>query len=113
MSQIRNYINEYNELQSLIQQAVIKAAELADAAPDVMALVQVAKSEDGATVPFMSKGRFKELVGAVGGKDRVLDGWIDKRYIPTLQIGRHKVIDMIELRRQVVSGELDGAGGAA
>lgn len=44
--------------------------------------------------PVMSKERFAELSGVSFG---VVDGWCNRGYLPTLVIGKHKMINMVQL----------------
>ncbi|AEF99477.1 hypothetical protein [Methylomonas methanica] len=46
--------------------------------------------------PIMTKDRFAEISGVPVG---VLQGWVDRNYVPTLVIGKHKVINMVQLQQ--------------
>jgi len=46
--------------------------------------------------PVMSKDRFAELSGIPFG---VIEGWIMRGYLPTLLIGKHRVINMVQLQQ--------------
>lgn len=46
------------------------------------------------STPLMSKEKFSDLVGMPYG---VVDGWCNRDYIPTLVVGKHKLINMAQL----------------
>ncbi|TCO81112.1 hypothetical protein EV699_110138 [Plasticicumulans lactativorans] len=50
-----------------------------------------------AFVPVMHKERFSELSGIELG---VLDNWIDRGYVPTLKVGRHRLINLVLLMKE-------------
>ena len=45
-------------------------------------------------VPVMEKNRFSELVGIEIG---VVNGWIDKGYLGTIKIGKHRLVNLLAL----------------
>lgn len=51
-------------------------------------------------VPFMSQGLFAELTGFSTG---IVEGWVNRGYIPTLLIGKHRVINLVELTQSCMS----------
>ena len=55
-----------------------------------------------APVPVMAFERFAELVGV---SVDVVRGWIDKGYIPTVKIGRHRLINVAVLTRESLMSE--------
>lgn len=48
-------------------------------------------------VPLMTRERFASLTGL---DDGVLRGMINKGYLPTLKVGRYRLINLIALSRQ-------------
>jgi hypothetical protein len=42
-------------------------------------------------VPYMTKQRFSELSGVPLG---VVDAWVDRGYIPSRVIGKHRLVNM-------------------
>jgi len=53
--------------------------------------------------PVMHKERFAEWVGVSVG---VVEGWADRGYVPTVVIGKHKLINLVLLNEQCLkSGE--------
>lgn len=46
--------------------------------------------------PVMSKERFAELSGVPFG---VVDGWCNRGYLPTMVIGKHRVINIVQLHQ--------------
>lgn len=55
-----------------------------------------------APVPVMASERFAELVGV---SVDVVRGWIDKGYIPTVKIGRYRLINVAVLTRESLLSE--------
>lgn len=49
------------------------------------------------TVPVMAQRKFAELVGVTMG---VLEGWINRGYIPTIKIGKHTLINLVGLTQE-------------
>lgn len=49
------------------------------------------------SIPFMTQERFSALSGLDGG---VLRGMISKGYLPTIKIGRYRLINLVALSRQ-------------
>jgi len=43
--------------------------------------------------PIVTIARFAELSGV---DEQVARGWADKRRIPTIKIGRHRLVDLLE-----------------
>lgn len=50
-------------------------------------------------VPVMAADRFAELVGVPPG---VVQGWIDKGYLPTTKIGRYRLVNIALLTREAL-----------
>jgi excisionase family DNA binding protein len=53
-------------------------------------------------VPIMSRERFAELVGV---SDDTVRGWMNNGYIPTVKIGRHRVVNLLALSRECLERE--------
>jgi len=53
-------------------------------------------------VPVMAPDRFAELVGVPVG---VVQGWIDKGYVPTSKIGRWRLINIAILTRESLEAD--------
>jgi len=51
------------------------------------------------SVPVMAVERFAELIGLDIG---VVRGWIDKGYLPTLKIGRYRLVNVAALSREAL-----------
>jgi hypothetical protein len=51
-------------------------------------------------VPYMSKKRFAEIVGVELG---VVDGWVDKGYIPSTKIGKHQLVNVARLWQKAMA----------
>lgn len=47
-------------------------------------------------VPLMSKERFAELSGVPFG---VVDGWCNRGYIPTVVVGKHRMVNLVQLHQ--------------
>ena len=45
----------------------------------------------------MAQRKFAELVGVTMG---VLEGWINRGYIPTIKIGKHTLINLVGLTQE-------------
>lgn len=52
-------------------------------------------------VPVMAADRFAELVGV---SSEVVRGWIDKGYLPTMKIGRYRLVNLAALQREALQG---------
>ena len=52
-------------------------------------------------VPIMDRVRFSELSGVNLG---ILDGWIDRGYIPSRKIGKHRLVDIASLTQECLEG---------
>lgn len=50
-------------------------------------------------VPVMSKERFADLSGVSFG---VVDGWCNRGYLPTVVIGKHKMINLVQLTQSCI-----------
>ena len=50
-------------------------------------------------VPVMAADRFAELVGV---SSEVVRGWIDKGYLPTMKIGRYRLVNLAALQREAL-----------
>ncbi|MDO9104764.1 MAG: hypothetical protein Q7U57_07360 [Methylovulum sp.] len=48
-------------------------------------------------VPFMSQTRFAELTGYSKG---IIEGWVNRGYIPTIKVGKHTAINLIALTQE-------------
>ena len=46
-------------------------------------------------VPVMAADRFADLVGV---SSEVVRGWIDKGYLPTMKIGRYRLVNLAALQ---------------
>lgn len=58
-------------------------------------------------VPVMTKERFAELVGVEVG---VIRGMIDRDYLPTVKIGRHRLINVAALQARCLE-DVEPPGG--
>jgi len=58
-------------------------------------------------VPFITKGKFCELVGLTEGQ---LLGWIHRGYIPTMKKGRHRFVDLLGLFSQCAGKPVEFLG---
>lgn len=52
-------------------------------------------------VSVMAADRFAELVGV---SSEVVRGWIDKGYLPTMKIGRYRLVNLAALQREALQG---------
>ena len=52
-------------------------------------------------IPIMEKKRFAELTGFSEG---VIDGWIDRLLIPSLKIGKHRVVNLALVSKSCLEG---------
>lgn len=50
-------------------------------------------------IPVMHQERFAELSGVSRG---VLEGWVNRGYIPTIVIGKHRLINLVELTQSCI-----------
>lgn len=48
-------------------------------------------------VPVMEKSKFADLVGVDVG---VVNGWIDKGYIPSMKLGKHRLVNIALLAEE-------------
>ncbi len=53
-------------------------------------------SEQSCGVPVMAKGRFAEMVGLSQG---TVQGMIEKGHLPSIKIGRHRLINLVALNK--------------
>lgn len=68
-----------------------------------LSLGQVSQSLQGTVpVPVMSRERFAELTGLSIG---VIDGWSDRGHLPTLVIGKHRLVNLVLLHKQCLEAE--------
>jgi len=51
------------------------------------------------SVPVMNKERFSELSGVPLG---VIEGWVIRGYIPTVLIGKHRLINLVQLTQDCI-----------
>lgn len=51
------------------------------------------------STPLMCKQRFADLVGVGYG---VVDGWCNRDYVPTVLIGKHKLVNMALLTKECI-----------
>lgn len=49
------------------------------------------------SVPLMHKERFAELVGVSYG---VVEGWVDRGYLPSVVVGKHKLVNLALLTQE-------------
>lgn len=68
---------------------------------DEQALGQVFEGVQPA-VPVMSRERFAELSGVAPG---VVEGWSDRRQLPTVVIGKHRLVNLVLLYKQCLEVE--------
>lgn len=54
-------------------------------------------------VPVMERERFAALVGIDVG---VVNGWIERGYVPTVKIGRHRLVNLAALTREALTGDV-------
>ncbi len=54
-------------------------------------------------VPFMTQAKFAESIGLTKG---VIGGWIDINSIPTVKIGKHRMINMVVLVTNLKEGKV-------
>lgn len=55
-----------------------------------------------AFVPVMERSRFAELVGVDVG---VVTGWIDKGHLPTIKIGKYRLVNIALLVKECLEEE--------
>ncbi|WP_440996591.1 hypothetical protein [Arhodomonas sp. SL1] len=55
-----------------------------------------------AMVPVMSRQRFAELAGV---EDGVVRGWIERGQIPTIKVGKHRLINVALLHDECMKSE--------
>lgn len=60
---------------------------------------QNTEAQSATPVPVMSKERFAELVGVTFG---VVDGWCNRGYVPTVVIGKHRLINLVQLTQSCI-----------
>ncbi len=53
-------------------------------------------------VPIMAADRFAELVGVTPD---VVRGWLDKGYIPSMKVGRYRLVNIALLTRESLEAE--------
>lgn len=58
---------------------------------------QVSNISISLSVPLMHKERFAELVGVSYG---VVDGWVERGYVPSVVIGKHKLVNLVLLTQE-------------
>lgn len=51
------------------------------------------------SVPVMNKERFSDLTGVPIG---VIEGWVNRGYIPTIVIGKHRLINLVQLTQDCI-----------
>ena len=56
-----------------------------------------------ALVPIMTKDRFSDLSGV---SPEVLRGWLDRGYLPSMRIGKHRLINMVALVKQASEADV-------
>ncbi|HQA25358.1 MAG TPA: hypothetical protein PK893_04260 [Candidatus Competibacteraceae bacterium] len=57
------------------------------------------------SVPVMEAGRFAELVGV---SHDVVRGWIEKGYLPTVRMGRYRLVNIAVLTREALQEGSNG-----
>lgn len=53
-------------------------------------------------VQVMARAKFAELVGVSEG---VVDGWIERGYLKSVLIGKHRLVNMVELSLRCLTAE--------
>jgi hypothetical protein len=53
-------------------------------------------------VQVMAREKFAELVGVSVG---IVDGWCDRGYVPSVVIGKHRLINMVKLSQWCLEQE--------
>ena len=51
------------------------------------------------SIPVMGQKKFADLAGVTEG---VLEGWINRGYIPTIKIGKHTLINLVGLTQACI-----------
>lgn len=60
--------------------------------------------------PLMEWRQFAEWVRVEQG---AVEGWVKRAYIPTVKIGRHRMVNIVRLLEQMESGRSEHGAGAA
>ncbi len=55
-----------------------------------------------ANVPVMEREKFSELVGVDLG---VINGWIDRGYLPSIKMGKHRLVNLALLTKECMEKE--------
>lgn len=55
-----------------------------------------------ASVPVMEREKFSNLIGVDLG---VVNGWIDRGYLPTIKIGKHRLVNLALLTKECLEKE--------
>jgi len=53
-------------------------------------------------VPFMTRQRYAELTGVSVG---IVDAWVDRGYLPSTVIGKHRLVNVAALWRRAFEDE--------
>lgn len=51
-------------------------------------------------IPVMEKGKFADLIGVDVG---VVNGWIEKGYLPSLKLGKHRLVNVALLAEKCLA----------
>lgn len=65
-----------------------------------MAIINMPESP---RVPFMHPTKFSELIGLSSG---VVGGWIDQGYIPTVKVGKYRMINLVSIEASLKAGDV-------
>lgn len=57
-----------------------------------------------ASVPVMEREKFAQLVGVELG---IVNGWIDRGYLPSIKIGKHRLVNLALLAKECLEKEGD------
>jgi hypothetical protein len=55
-----------------------------------------------ANVPIMERSKFAELVGVDVG---VVNGWIERGYLPSIKMGKHRLVNIALLAKECIERE--------
>lgn len=62
------------------------------------------KSAMPSAAPIMTKARFAEISGLT---EETLRGMIDRGYLPTLKVGKHRMINVARLTKECLDHDFD------
>jgi hypothetical protein len=66
---------------------------------DIEASLSMAVPPLQSLVPYMSKRRFADIVGI---EISVVDGWVEKGHLPSVLIGKYRLINVAKLWQQAL-----------